>query len=606
MVKERNGRVRPSFKYNGDYSLRLAGKLLRELDDEFCERAAMHAERGDLGSYLKLDFSEVGLELGLDPLVAKKRYLAYQLLRKSTAWSVDKTTLSAVALEKFWLAEEQCRLTNERIIGGLGSYKLFSGYTCESIIYMARKKISKLLGAFSSDECSSLMDFGPGATYFLKRSRSDIRHKISGPLETTVTNLPTVMLEVLKRPLWHKGSLQLREAPGCKVTTVPKDARSDRTIAVEPSMNMFVQKGIGRMLRRRLRRTGVDLDDQSINQRAAREGSITGKLATLDLSMASDTVSFEVVKALLPPDWFDALEQARSAVCVLPSGAHHRFHKFSTMGNGYTFELESLIFWAICSSCAALLSMSRGPLCVYGDDLVVQTEVVPLVSYVLQVFGFSLNTEKSFTKGAFRESCGKHYLSGEDITPFQFKEPVSDVRRLFWFCNQLRAWSLRDGNLHSYLVWNVYEFARGLIPRAFRSFYTPAHMGDIGLTESWDVVCPKLSLAPVGPFKRKSGQKLDSNGWLCGWRCKGITEISRPTKTGCEGQYLAWYHRREGSPSFVVRSISRHLSLAGVGETSFDEPCEILEVVLPRTVQFRVQNFEVSCWASDRFWIGRF
>jgi hypothetical protein len=83
---------------------------------------------------------------------------------------------------------------------------------------------------------------------------------------------------------------------GNNVDWVPKNYKTDRTIAIEPDWNMFLQKGLGGLLRRRLRRVGQDLNDQSTNRFCAAVGSIDGSLATLDMSMASDTVAYRLVE----------------------------------------------------------------------------------------------------------------------------------------------------------------------------------------------------------------------------------------------------------------------------------------------------------------------
>lgn len=145
---------------------------------------------------------------------------------------------------------------------------------------------------------------------------------------------------------------------GNKVTTVPKNSKTDRVIAIEPLMNMYVQKGIGGAIRHSLRSVGINLNDQTSNQRLAREGSLQGKLATVDLSSASDSVSLLLVEELLPPDWVAAIKLCRSPCGVLPDGSVINYQKVSSMGNGFTFELESLIFWAACSSVCQYLRLS--------------------------------------------------------------------------------------------------------------------------------------------------------------------------------------------------------------------------------------------------------
>jgi hypothetical protein len=217
--------------------------------------------------------------------------------------------------------------------------------------------MKRLLGEFSWDDASVHFGWGPGASTRLPRRRSDAAFKYSGRPDTTIGNAILANACIMRSPLWQEG-LTFEEGsgycsivPGNRIITVAKNYKTNRTIAVEPCMNMYVQKGIGGLMRRRLKRAGFDLNDQTRNQRLALIGSFSGTLATIDMSMASDTVSYELVRLLAPSDWFEALEQCRSPVGVLPDGTRIWYHKFSSMGNGYTFELETAIFCCSCSGC---------------------------------------------------------------------------------------------------------------------------------------------------------------------------------------------------------------------------------------------------------------
>jgi len=201
---------------------------------------------------------------------------------------------------------------------------------------------------------------------------------------------------------------------------VPKSAKTDRPIVVEPWLNSILQLGIGDYIARRLRRFGVDIRDQTRNQNLARLGSITGALATLDLSSASDSVSTGLVEHLLSPEWFELLCTARSGT-VLYQGQVRRLEKISSMGNGFTFPLETLIFWAVTTAiCGDVPEVS-----VYGDDIICPSAQAEEVMRTLFVLGFDVNREKSFWSGPFRESCGADYLSGIDVRPIFIEGPLS-------------------------------------------------------------------------------------------------------------------------------------------------------------------------------------
>lgn len=201
---------------------------------------------------------------------------------------------------------------------------------------------------------------------------------------------------------------------------VAKNAKTYRGIVTEPPLNGVYQLALGDYIAKRLAKFGVDLTDQSLNRRLAKEGSLTGALATLDLSSASDTVAIELVHHLLPVDWALALSAGRSS-SVVYKGNRIYLEKFSSMGNGYTFALESLIFWALARSCCE----ANETVSVYGDDIIAPTHRVGLLTKILTSCGFILNKEKSYSSGPFRESCGADYYRGIDIRPFYQQDWIS-------------------------------------------------------------------------------------------------------------------------------------------------------------------------------------
>jgi len=126
--------------------------------------------------------------------------------------------------------------------------------------------------------------------------------------------------------------------------TVPKNSQIDRCACKEPDGNMFMQKAVGDHIRSRLKqRCGIDLNDQSRNRSLAQQGAITGALATIDLSAASDSLTTGLCELLLPDLWFSLLMALRSPSTSI-DGVLHVNEMMSSMGNGFTFEVESLLF----------------------------------------------------------------------------------------------------------------------------------------------------------------------------------------------------------------------------------------------------------------------
>jgi hypothetical protein len=379
------------------------------------------------------------------------------------------------------------------------------------------------------------MGWGPGATFSRPRRKSDAIYKFDGNVVTTVGNSGIAAWVINQTPLWQEGLLSEESSwtyvPGNRVCTVPKNYKTDRTIAIEPDMNIYVQKGIGAMIRQRLRRIGIDLNSQQENQNMAFLGSYFDNLATVDLSMASDTISLEIVRQLIPSDWLQALEQARSPYGRLPSGVWLEYQKFSSMGNGYTFELETLIFWGICSAVIHLLDLKDRRLAVYGDDIVISKEAVPFLLECLEWCGFKANTDKTYSSGPFRESCGKHFFSGNDVTPFYVRRPVAKLTDLFLLHNNLYRWAARN---HWNACWSredmksLLRWIRSHAPSDWRRPRLPDGYGDGAFIGTFDECIPK----------KPSGRKKTWDGW----EVEVIHESARSYESMALGRFLKSLH----------------------------------------------------------------
>lgn len=227
-----------------------------------------------------------------------------------------------------------------------------------------------------------------------------------------------------------------------KVAFVPKTAKTHRSIAVEPLGNNFLQKGVDEELRDFLRRVGLDLSDQSPNQEMARQGSFDGEddFCTIDLSSASDSMSIGLVREVIPPEWFYFLNRLRSPSYQLSIDGglkHLRYEKFVSMGNGFCFPLQTLLF----ASVVKAVNPAAKPgvdFRVYGDDIIVRKSIFASVVELLKVCGFVTNQKKTFGSGPFRESCGANWYSGEDVTPMTLKQELDSLENLFKFLNLAR------------------------------------------------------------------------------------------------------------------------------------------------------------------------
>lgn len=335
-----------------------------------------------------------------------------------------------VAYQKFLTSEENCRKTNRRFRISASCEKP----GVEAIISIAQRKIADILGPIP-DISELKFEFGKGITTSTRIDTSNALSKLSAKLECSQGFLPFAESFLAEFPFWKSCQVDSPKPADGKLSFVPKTALTHRSIMVEPLLNALYQKGIGSYLKKRLRRCGLDLSDQTINQRSARKGSEDDTLSTIDLSSASDHIAYGLVLELLPPIWFQLLEVGRTGVATY-KGEKIELQKFSSMGNAYTFELESLIFYALALATAEFSDESTEYVRSYGDDIIIPSSCAPLLIDVLSWCGFEVNSKKSFIQGRFRESCGADYLDGFDIRPFYLKEKISE-RTLYlmhnWF-----------------------------------------------------------------------------------------------------------------------------------------------------------------------------
>ena len=242
-------------------------------------------------------------------------------------------------------------------------------------------------------------------------------------------------------PVWHSSDLVSPEDEiPVKVISVPKTQAKPRIIAIEPSTMQFAQQGLKREIYAYVRKSPLfdvlGFTDQTRNQRLAKLSSLDGSLATLDLSEASDRVHATVVERLLYrwPHVLDFVMATRSRNANV-GGEVIPLTKFASMGSALTFPIEAIIFTVIASMgvwggrAPASVALMRDVLSVYGDDIIVPVDRVADVVHYLETFGFKVNRHKSFWNGKFRESCGKEYYDGTDVSIIRLRADVPTSRR---------------------------------------------------------------------------------------------------------------------------------------------------------------------------------
>lgn len=396
----------------------------------------------------------------------KTRYLQQEVFSKFVSSDTDAPDIRRQRAINKWLSvERDNEATNDRLILTPEEYNILPRVSYVDFMDRCRLIIESIIGCVPPED-ALIGAFSGGASTSRPRTESHPANKYLGKAHATVRGLDTFCdLTAQEVSGWLiDGPLDdISTVPGNVMFTVPKKTDIDRVAAKEPDLNMFVQKGIGNVIRIFLSRIGINLRDQAKNRSLAREGSLTGALATFDLSSASDSVTRELVFQLLPVCWFTLLDSVRSPVTVI-DGVEHRNHMFSSMGNGFTFELESLLFYAI-TKAICYFRGERGIVSVYGDDIICPSGIADLLPFVFQYLGFSVNPDKSFSTGSFRESCGGHYFNGIDITPFYVKAPLDKLTDVIHHANQLRHWAVIPGTtVLDPSVYDIWVWLRSFVP----------------------------------------------------------------------------------------------------------------------------------------------
>ena len=257
-----------------------------------------------------------------------------------------------------------------------------------------------------------------------------------------------------------------RIVAGNKLSFVNKNVDTARCISKEPVINMWFQKGLGEKLSDRTKHLyGIDLETQPLyNGKLAEYGSAYGRFATIDLESASDSLGLRMLEQVLPKQWYNLLLKLRSPICVLPKG-RCVLNMAGTMGNGFTFPLQTALFTCIVSAVYRLIGvplkngadLNGSVACadfrnldtsrkvprlfgVFGDDIIVVTEAYSWVKRLLELLGFVLNEQKTFVEGPFRESCGYDWFQGQPCRAVYLKR-LRTAQDIYVAINTLNRWS---------------------------------------------------------------------------------------------------------------------------------------------------------------------
>ena len=383
------------------------------------------------------------------------------------------------------------------------------------VLVRAKSLMKNVLGDLTTEELFHQCKHSGGSTVGVPFTDTSIERKFTYPISMTprVKSLMDIYLTFdssLKASLknLNEGNKSERYmfVRGSRATTVDKTVDKRRMIAVEPTGNMFFQQGLMEIMYERMSAVGLDVAELPDRHKwLARTSSLSRNLATIDWSSASDCVSIELLRWLLPAKWYSQIDRVRSPEMEV-NGRFLPVNMISTMGNAVTFPLETLVFWTVGRACKYTIDNptclspwiildkdeSTGGVSVFGDDCIVPTYMAESYMDFLVRVGFIVNTDKShYGDTPFRESCGGDYLSGYNVRAFNLRAPTS--RKL----SALEPW--------------LYSVINALLPRYIQYFGTLRYIYDQDLFKCFVDLCRenhiKIKLVPHD-FPEDSGVKI--------------------------------------------------------------------------------------------------
>lgn len=350
------------------------------------------------------------------------------------------------------------------------------------ILKRARKLAKEILGPVDLEEIMSKGRFSKNATVCSPLSLSSLDEKM-GRLSGSVDHIRLFHRYVSGDPLLSQairevanGEPEMIQTSVLKVTFVPKSWKSFRSITPNTTIGSYITSSIGDVLTERLESIGLGLSRQQPRQQnLAREASVRRHLVTADLSSASDSFASDLLNMILPRDWFNLLRLGRIGT-VKVGDSHIYLSSFMTMGIGFTFPLQTLIFYCLLRAIKEALfpRLSTHLISVFGDDLIYPVAMHGIVVHVFRACRFIINQDKTFCSGWFRESCGGDFYEGVDVRPAMPDVPsqqrckFSHLASLYKVTNSiLRRWNKVE-------VPKTYEYlTREILKHQGTIYYVP-------------------------------------------------------------------------------------------------------------------------------------
>lgn len=393
--------------------------------------------RSELGEQFLHGYDEIVQNIDRTKSDALKyRELVYPGVMQASPW-LHKTVTQLATLHKryiFATDKQPNVVANESMNGFIAFQSQINGLrmtmATHRVLREARKIVKQILGAYDPEEHAKCCQFGSRANRGVPLTDSYLDVKVARPsgsdrhLKWFIQHLngDDILRQACKVKL-PEGSVHAKCQPfevfeDLALTAVPKSWKAGRIICPNSVIGAFHSYGLGLLIAKALRAAGLDISKLPVRHgHKARKASKNRKFVTTDLSKASDSFIYELVAWLCPRPWLRALKHGRIRH-VSYKGRKIQLRSFMAMGIGYTFPLQTLLFYAIIKAIQNLLGLDYD-ISVYGDDLIYHRSIHDHVVTILGNLNFSVNTDKTFVHQSFRESCGQDFYRGVDVRPFQ-------------------------------------------------------------------------------------------------------------------------------------------------------------------------------------------
>jgi hypothetical protein len=394
----------------------------------------------------------------------------------------------------------------------------------KNILFTARGFVDRILGDFDKFEVMKRATFGKKSSVGIPKRKACEAQRYEGPITGSCDQIEWFerLYSLWNKPayLYAKLRAENREVPlysqidALEAILVNKTWKSKRMIMPNTTIGTLYSGGLGKVIEDALRAYGYDIKTlQDTHGELARFGSITGSLVTADQSLASDNITSWLIDRICPREWASALNFGRIRKINF-YGQVVETNTFSTMGIGFTFPLQTLVFLCLLLAIREQCDLDETHVVsVFGDDMIYDVKMHDLVVDTFTKLGLVINVDKTFSEGWFRESCGRDFYRGVDVRPWHLSESMgSDVpiRRfeayLYKAINGLRRrWTdLEVPCTLAVLLTQLVELREGKPPLMVPSDYpdTSGVKLHLNLWEEWELLRrPQRSVHGVYSFR---------------------------------------------------------------------------------------------------------